>query len=90
MIKSSHYELYLEKCKKTNTKFTDKEFPTNSQSLNFSISNREITWKRIWDIVPGCVLVENEIKPADIYQGNIGDCYFLASIAALAEVPKLI
>ncbi len=25
-----------------------------------------------------------------MYQGNIGDCYFLASIAALAEVPRLI
>lgn len=29
-------------------------------------------------------MVENKINPSDIYQGNIGDCYFLASIAALA------
>lgn len=33
---------------------------------------------------------ENGINPADIQQGNIGDCYFLASISALAENPQRI
>jgi calpain-15 len=33
---------------------------------------------------------ENGIDPADIQQGNIGDCYFLASISALAENPQRI
>jgi hypothetical protein len=35
-------------------------------------------------------MVEEGILPADIQQGNIGDCYFLASIAALAEHANLI
>jgi len=35
-------------------------------------------------------MVEEDIIPADIQQGNIGDCYFLASISALAAVPTKI
>jgi hypothetical protein len=29
-------------------------------------------------------MCEKGINPGDIQQGNIGDCYFLASVAALA------
>jgi calpain-15 len=35
-------------------------------------------------------MVEEGIVPADIQQGKIGDCYFLASISALAGVPARI
>lgn len=31
------------------------------------------------------VIIENGIQPEDIYQGRLGDCYFLSSISALAE-----
>jgi hypothetical protein len=37
-------------------------------------------------MIPDCVMVEDEFKPEDICQGNIGDCYFLSSIAALAGI----
>jgi hypothetical protein len=30
-------------------------------------------------------MVEDDFSPNDIQQGNIGDCYFLSSIAALAD-----
>jgi calpain-5 len=73
-----------EECRKNNTKFVDRAFPADKNSLNFSIPNREITWRRISEIIPNCVMEEGGINPADIHQGNIGDCYFLASISALA------
>ena len=57
MIKASSYDRYLDYCQKNNTVFEDKEFPANSKSLNFSIPNREITWKRVSDIMPDCVMV---------------------------------
>ena len=32
-------------------------------------------------------MIEGKIEPNDIQQGNAGDCYFLAAISSLAEVP---
>lgn len=33
----------------------------------------------------------NAVKPSDVHQGNMGDCYFLASVAALAKTnPEMI
>jgi len=37
-------------------KFTDDEFPPNEKSLNFNSKGRQITWKRIGEIVNKCVL----------------------------------
>jgi len=33
---------------------------------------------------------KNGIEPRDIVQGDVGDCYFLSSAAALAEYPSRI
>jgi hypothetical protein len=90
MVKKSRYDEYVKDCRERNVKFEDKEFPANSASLEYTIEGRPITWKRITEVVPGAVMVENDFTPSDIHQGNIGDCYFLSSIAALAEVEERI
>jgi calpain-15 len=89
MLCPSKYKLHLAECERTGKPFTDPDFPPNADSLNYA-SGREIAWKRISEIMPDFKMVEKGIVPADIQQGNIGDCYFLASLAALAEDPSRI
>ena len=33
---------------------------------------------------------KRDVQPTDVSQGRLGDCYFLAAIAALAERPEIL
>jgi calpain-15 len=43
------------------------------------------TWKRIPDVIRDPIFVEGKIEPNDVYQGSLGDCYFLSAVSALSE-----
>jgi hypothetical protein len=87
MIILSPYNEYLEKCRKEKKKFVDEEFPPNGQSLNYTLTNRNIVWKRVTEIVPNAIMGGEKIDPCAVQQGHLNDCYFLACISAIAEVP---
>lgn len=86
---------------KSNSKFTDKSFPANNASLEGDGTNHYSkdwlegprpcsVWKRPTDFFgeKNFNLFKDKIEPADIKQGAIGNCYFMAAIAALAENPQ--
>jgi hypothetical protein len=84
--------------------FTDSKFPPNRQSLCFIDRNNETTkdttdeeieglsqcnWKR-----PATMFKTNnfflyeQLEVSDIQQGQLGNCYFLSALSALAEFPE--
>ena len=75
--------------KKPNGEFVDK-IDGPSRADRIPVDNLE--WKRVSEIFKGqrYLLFENKIEMADINQGTLGDCYFLASAAALTEFPNLV
>ncbi len=49
-----------------------------------------IQWRKITEVMKNPVLFNGKIGPQDIKQGYLGDCYFLAGLAALVERPDRI
>lgn len=69
--------------------WTDPDFPPCESSIkkpgDRPLETRE--WKRASELFPnGFEVFVGGCEPSDINQGALGDCYFLAAIASLAEV----
>jgi len=84
-----------EACSKNNiSKFVDAEFFPDNAALFKDPEGKDhppIIWKRPDEFCEGEIRVfSDSIIPSDINQGALGDCWFLAALAALAEMPTLI
>ena len=83
---------------KGSEQFIDSEFTPDSESLYWASEGEEygamaayepiIEWGRIIEEFPRLSLFGYDgITPADVRQGTIGNCWFMAGASAVAEVP---
>lgn len=89
------YKEKLQQLKAQGQKYTDHDFPHRIESLwgfgetqQFSKSEWErLAWCSPDEIFKGgkYYVYDQSISPNDIQQGGLGDCYYLAAIAAVAE-----
>ena len=74
--------------------FTDDVFIPGNESLfgddGYNQQWSDIKWRRISKYCPDAKIFVGRIEPYDIKQGFLGDCYFLAGVAAIAERPDRI
>jgi hypothetical protein len=84
--------------------FVDLDFPPAIGSVcppnKVDDTATSVVWKRACDFIKDdkpaifeCVeggSPESAISPADIMQGGLGDCWFMCSLASVAEFPKMI
>jgi len=45
-------------------------------------------WKRMSEIYDDAQIFHGGITPSDLNQGALGDCYYLAVLSAMAEIPE--
>ena len=92
----SPYESLITRLKATGEIFRDLEFPADLKSLTGGNSRMASKWASVvwrtpdefWG--PGYAVFKGGIDPNDIKQGALGDCYFLSTLSALAEIPDRI
>ena len=73
--------------------WTDPDFPPNQSSLYDPAIDNEVdvdtynsfSWKRASEIFKPAYIFEDGVEPNDINQGQLGDCYYLATLSSLAE-----
>nr|XP_002120374.1 calpain-A-like [Ciona intestinalis] len=72
--------------------YRDKDFPAESKSLYYTSRAPskwgDIEWKRPMDLSPNPRLLKNGQSSEDIIQGMLGNCWWLASSAAICRSSK--
>ncbi|KAJ3044359.1 hypothetical protein HDV00_002251 [Rhizophlyctis rosea] len=83
-------------CKERNVRFRDTHFDVDNQNSLYALDTqddivyRTAGTKRVWEIFDDPKFFVNGTTAGDIQQGAAGDCYFLAALATVTNVPTLL
>ncbi|KAF9996933.1 hypothetical protein BGZ80_009119 [Entomortierella chlamydospora] len=88
----------IAECHENNTKFRDLKFDLLDDFSNCLYSSavgmhefeRIDGSKRVGDLFRNTVFFEDGATPQDIKQGNVGDCWFMAALAVVSNIPGLL
>nr|XP_022343064.1 calpain-5-like [Crassostrea virginica]XP_022343065.1 calpain-5-like [Crassostrea virginica] len=90
-FKGQKYHKIKKECIKKKTLFRDSEFPPEGLSLFYSKSPPgDVVWKRPGDIVSNPRFFTEGPGADDFSQGSLGNCWFVAACACIAERKNLL
>ena len=64
--------------------FKDKKFPPTDKSMGPKHAD-QADWRRVRDLKQANVLFPPKIRPSDVQQGGVGNCWLISAFACLAE-----
>lgn len=73
-----------------NVLFEDRLFPASGISINKLKPDTACKWRRPKEINPKAEFIVDGTSLEDLCQGELGDCWFLSSVACAATQPELI
>lgn len=89
--KGQRYQKIKKECIRKKTLFRDSEFPPEGPSLFYSkAAPADIVWKRPGDIVSNPRFFTEGRGADDFSQGSLGNCWFVAACACIAERKNLL
>ncbi|XP_072166356.1 calpain-5-like [Diadema setosum] len=89
-FKGQNYDQLRKTAQSSGTLFEDPEFLAADSSLSHKqMSHRRIKWKRPGELCANPHLVVDGTKRGDVTQGQLGNCWFVAATADLAQEKEL-
>ncbi|GCB72677.1 hypothetical protein scyTo_0002125 [Scyliorhinus torazame] len=91
LVMTSNYQNIIEELELTGELWDDPEFRPEISSLTYEdIAPKGIKWMRTLDLHKKAFFMADGVSKSDIIQGELGDCWFWASVATIANSKRLI
>lgn len=85
MNSEQDFHVLRRKCLNEKKLFKDPNFFPSEKVLGHKSGHRNIIWRRPHEICKDPRFVVDGFSRFDVHQGYLGDCWFLAALATLAE-----